>query len=303
MDNSVMKPSEIFYGKTQETAESDTHNAPDEVITETEAAETAPIEDETEIVESDIEESESEESDQVDPDVSEEESLYVDFNGKETSFDEIAQWEQAFIDRKSMQADYTRKTQEVSTIANAKAQEMVGKEVESLKTLAAELEAAIGSEDEVNMEELREYDPGEYLKKKEQQEKREKLLSKAKESFNTTAQVSDADVATEREALVKANPQWVDDKGAATDVYKTDMASLDKYLGDNDWTQEEFSTVYQSKHITALIKAAKFDALQGKQKAISKKVRKAPVVKKGKSTAKAKDKPVESITDIFYPKK
>jgi hypothetical protein len=201
-----------------------------------------------------------------------------------------------------MQADYTRKTQELSerrTALEADVAELANQS-ESLKTLAAELEAVIGSEDEVDMNELREIDPDEYIKLTERNAKRKELLSKAKESFNATKPTSDADVAVEREQLIKNNPQWVDKAGKATDAYKSDMAALDTYLGNNGWTAEEFSTVYQSKHVEALIKAAKFDELQGKKKAIAKKVRKAPVVKKGKSTAKAPDKPGKSATDIFY---
>lgn len=301
MDNSAMKPSEIFYGKTPEAEDSDAISTTDEVVTETEAAEVAPIEGEAEIDKPKIEGSENAELGGDENLGEQEESFYVDIDGEEISFEQINEWKSGHM----MQADYTRGKQEVAEQRKAleAGQAELANKSESLKLLVAELQAEIGTKDEVNMEELREYDPGEYLKQKELQDKREKLLSKAKESFNTTTQVSDADVTAERELLVKANPQWIDDKGAATDVYKADMASLDKYLGDNGWTQEEFSTVYQSKHVNALIKAAKFDALQGKQNALSKKVKEAPVIRKGKQAAKAADESVESITDIFYPKK
>ena len=297
MDNSVMKPSDIFY---PESAELDATSTTDEVVTETEVDETTPAEGEVEVDELETEEPKAE-GDQEEGKGVQEEALYIDLDGKEVSLDEIKSWKDGHL----MQADYTRKTQELATertALEADVAELANKS-ESLKALAAELEAVIGSEDEVNMEELREDDPDEYIKLTERNTKRKELLSKAKESLTATKPVSDADVAVEREQLIKNNPNWVDKDGKATDVYKSDMAALDTYLANNGWTVEEFATVYQSKHVEALIKAAKFDALQGKKKAIVKKVKKAPIVKKGKSSAKAKDNANESITDIFYPKK
>ena len=293
MDNSAMKPSDIFYG----TADSDASDSTtDEVITETEAEVTAPVEaeiDELETDESEIAENSEDESSDED-----EELLYIDLDGEEVSLDQVKEWKSQGL----MQADYTRKTQELSeqrTALEADVAELANQS-ESLKVLAAELEAVIGSEDEVDMDELREVDPDEYIKLKERNDKRKELLSKAKESFTATKPVSDADVKVEREQLFKNNPQWADKDGNLTKEYESDSAILYDYLKKEGWTQDEFSEVYQARHLQALFKAAKFDALQGKTKAITKKVRKAPVVKKGKSQAKAKDKPGKSATDIFY---
>lgn len=299
MDNSAMKPSDIFYGTTPESAESDATSTTDEVVTETLVDETTPAESEVEVDELETEESEAE-GKQEEGEDNQDEGLYIDLDGEEVSLDDIKSWKSGHM----MQADYTRGKQEVAkerTALEADRAEMANQS-ESLKTLAAELEAVIGSEDEVDMNELREIDPDEYIKLTERNANRKELLSKAKESFTATKPVSDADVTVEREQLIKNNPQWVGKDGKATDVYKSDMAALDTYLGNNGWTAEEFATVYQSKHVEALIKAAKYDELQGKKKAIAKKVRKAPIVKRGKSTAKVPDKPGKSAADIFYSK-
>lgn len=292
MDNSVMKPTDIFYPK--ETAEPDATSTTDEVITETEEVTPAEVE---------AEESKGEEATDNQGNDEQEESFYVEIDGEETSFEQIKEWKSGFM----MQSDYTRGKQEVAKQRKeleTSASELAT-QTESIASLAAELQAVIGSEDEVNLDELRDvesdkYDPDEYIKLSERKAKREKLLSKAKESLTTTKPTSNADIAAEQQQLIKNNPTWVDADGKATDVYKSDMAALDTYLGNNGWTAEEFSTVYQSKHIEALLKAAKYDALQTKKSAITKKVKKAPIVKKGNSKAKAPDKPGKSATDLFY---
>jgi hypothetical protein len=294
MDTPTLEPTDIFYGTTQEKTEPDAESTTDEVITETEDETPAEVDaEESEVVEGNEDESSDEDQ----------ELLYIDLDGEEVSLDQVKEWKSHGL----MQADYTRKTQELADQRTAFEADRVelATQTESIASLAAELQAVIGSEDEVNLDELRDvesdkYDPDEYIRLSEQKAKREKLLSKAKESLTTTKPTSDADIAAEQQQLIKNNPTWVDADGKATDVYKSDMAALDTYLGNNGWTAEEFATVYQSKHIDALLKAARYDALQGKKAAITKKVKKAPIVKKGNSKAKALDKPGKSATDLFY---
>ena len=200
MDNSVMKPSDIFYGTTQEPAELDATSTTDEVVTETTVDETTPEEGEVEVDELDAEESESE-SEQEEGEDNQDEGLYIDLDGEEVSLDDIKSWKAGHL----MQADYTRKTQELSeqrTALEADVAELANQS-ESLKSLAAELEAVIGSEDEVDMNELREIDPDEYIKLTERNAKRKELLSKAKESFTATKPTSDADVEWSANSLLK----------------------------------------------------------------------------------------------------
>ena len=290
-----MKPTDIFYPK--ETTEPDATSTTEEVITETEEVTPAEVK---------AEESTGEEATDNQGNDEQEESFYVEIDGEETSFEQIKEWKSGSM----MQADYTRGKQEIAKQRKdleTSASELAT-QTESVASLTAELQALIGSEDEVNLDELRDvesdkYDPDEYIRLSEKKAKREKLLSKAKESLTATNPTSNADIAAEQQQLIENNPGWVDKDGKATKLYKSEMAALDIYLGNNGWTPEEFSTVYQSKHIEALLKAAKYDALQGKKAAITKKITKAPIIKKGKSAAKAPDNPNESIVDIFYPKK
>ena len=220
MDNPTLEPSDILYGSTDSDASDSTT---DEVITETTAEEDHP----TEGVELEVEESELAEDEQIEGDDDQEESLYIDLDGEEVSLDDVKVWKDGHL----MQEDYSRKTMALSderkVLETEKAE--VSNQSESLKLLAAELEAVIGSEDEVNMTELREDDPDEYIKLTERNAKREKLLNKAKESLTANTPVSNVDVAVEQKQLVENNPQWVDSKGQATAEYKTDMAALDTY--------------------------------------------------------------------------
>lgn len=290
-----MKPCDIFYGE----AESDATSTTDEAVTETEAVEAAPEDgadvDALKTEESDIGNGSDDENSDDD-----QESLYIDLDGEEVSLDQVKEWKSEGL----MQADYSRKTMALSDERKAFEAEKseFASQTESIKQLTAELEAVIGSEDEVNMDELREDDPEAFIKRKELIEKREELLGKAKASLNATSPTSEADVAAERAALIEANPGWLDSEGKATDAYKADMTTLESYLSNNGWTNEEFSEVYQAKHVQALIKAAKYDALQGKKDAIAKKVKKAPVIKKGKSAANKGKSGDKSMTDIFYNK-
>lgn len=279
----------IFYGNNEENSDTET-SVTDEEVEETSTEEPG----EEEILDTDesseVESTEDENSDE------EQELLVFDIEGEEVSLDQIKEWKSNGL----MQADYTRKTQELSDNRKLLEDDTTNLKdaLESVKTLTAELEASIGVEDNVNMDELREDDEGEYYKLLHLKEKKEKLIAKAKKEFDVTQGVSNEVLAAEQKKLMEVNPEWVKDK-KTTKAYDADMDTLDNYLKVNGWTQEEFKTVYQEKHMTALIKAAKYDALQVKTKNISKKVK--AVAKVTKSKAKGNQKPVEKeAKDIFY---
>ena len=287
-DNLNIEP-DLFYDKTElSTAEDKPEMEPEEVE---ETSDEEPEEADSE---------ESEESDADEEEQQEDEALYIDLDGEEVSLDDVKTWRQAAKDIKSMQADYTRKTQDISNRASEKAREMVGEKLDSLTSLTAELQALIDSEEKVDLEELREYDEGEYYKQLHKKEQREKLIAKAKESLTAKAEVNQDEVAVERQKLAELNPEWVKD-GKATDAYSSDMKLLEEYLNNesNGWTQEEFSKVYKASQFMAILKAAKYDALQGKKKAIVEKKKLIPVAKKGAQKVAPK-KPNKSLEDFFY---
>lgn len=286
---SIIEP-DTFYGNSDDVADTG-ESVTDENITEN--PEETPVEEVEENQETDESEKQEDNEEETKDEV---EELYIELDGEEVSLEQVKKWKSEGL----MQADYTRKTQlladdrklletDTSNLSTA---------LEDVKVLTAELEALIGVENDVNMDELREDDPEEYIVQKERKEKREKLLAKSKESLSTTTGISKEEAAAEQAKLSKNHPEWFDDS-KTTKVYDSDMKALDDYLKANDWGKDDFAGVTQSKHMEALIKAAKFDALKSKTKTISEKRKKAPVIKKGqsKSSEKAESKKIE---DIFY---
>jgi hypothetical protein len=298
-DNLAIEPS-IFYKQAVET-ETDTPSEPEEVETET-SIEEEPAEEVTETEEAEESVSEGEEA-EVEPEAEQEESteaLYVEFDDEEVSFETLAEWKQAHKDIKSMQADYTRKTQGVSAKATELANEMVSKEIEALSDLTAQMTAALDVED-VDLEELREYDEGEYYKQLHKKEKRDKLISKAKEELSSLGKPSKEEVEAEQAKLVELNPGWADKEGKGTPLYKSDVEAINKYLTKNN-ANGELGDIYKASHLQAILKAARYDELQSKKKVITEKRKKSPIIRKGKPAAKKEPAKEESYADIFYSK-
>lgn len=287
-DNLAIEPSLFF----QSSGDNSTDNPSEPVEEVAEALEEVPEEIEAEDSADESEEIESEES---------EELLVYEVDGQEFDENEIKEMKKAFDNAKSMQADYTRKTQALAENVRTEANKLVAPEIEALKNVVAELESVIATENEVDMDELREVDTSEYIRVKELKEKREKLKKEALSKLNGKAETkSPEEIKTENEKLVKANSHWVDEKGQATPEYKADMELLTAYLETNDWDQGKFSKIHDANILNAVIKAAKYDELKQKTKAVKKKVK--AVVKSKKNTGTVKNKPekTQTFSDKFY---
>ncbi len=207
------------------------------------------------------------------------EEMYVDIDGREISLSDIKEWEQGTL----RQADYTKKTQELAdkrkefeseqaTLATKNTN--LNEQIASLEVLTAE------KEDETNWDELREYDPGEYLKQRELQDKRKAALESAKQYKSG---VSDEELQASANAEVKklfdSNPHWVKD-GVETDAYKNEMANVQTYLKSLGYTEEAQRGILLTGHGQIFIDAAKFHTQQNANAVIKKKVKKAPIVTK-----------------------
>ena len=216
----------------------------------------------------------------------ESEDFYVTIDDEELSFDEIRQLKQGNL----RQSDYTRKTQELAEQRKkleATQEAFEAKQLE-LTTNIVELEALIGDKQEsIDWDELREYDPSEYLKQKELQEKREKALEKAKSQHSQNSQQQSQEMAGKQlEQLIKNNPTWVKD-GQETEAYKNDMKLVQDYLEYIKVPKERQEGLLVNGHGQAYIDAAKFHAGKQKNAAIAKKVRQAPVVTKPSGASKS----------------
>jgi hypothetical protein len=225
-----------------------------------------------------IEESATEEETQ-----SEETDLfYYDLDGEEVSSDQLKEWKSNGL----MQADYTRKTQELADSKKdfeAERETFTSKQSklsEQLLTLEAMIKEDSLSDEQVA--EMREYEPEKYIDHIERQSKREEFLKEAKVSATPKSNVN---VQEEQAKLVKSNPQWVND-GKPTKAYQEDMTALSNYYTDEGFTQEQMNQVNSSSVLAqAVIDAARFKATNVKKAVVEKRVRKAPVSTKPKAQA------------------
>ena len=223
----------------------------------------------------------------VTPDVTEEtvletdesEELYLDLDGREIPLSEIKEWEQGNL----RQQDYTKKTQALAEERKAyeQSQAQLTEKADLLDSRISELDAAFETSDQaVNWDELREYDPSEYLKQKELQEQRKTALERAKSERDSLKQEqTQGQMQTELQRLVKLNPHWLDGN-QETEAYQSDMGMVRDYLNDLGLTEAQQQGILLSGHGQAYIDAAKFHKGSKKNVAVKKQVKKAQVVTK-----------------------
>lgn len=211
------------------------------------------------------------------------ELFYYEIDGEEVDSKTLKEWK----DNGLMQADYTRKTQELSESRKLFEQEQAefNSKQSKLSEQLATLEAMI-NEDAVTdeqLQEMREYEPEKYIEYIEKQSKRKDFLKEAKKNATPEKTVN---VQEEQAKLIKANPQWLDN-GKATKEYQKDMNALTQYYQDNGFTQEQVDAVNSSAVLAqAVIDAARFKSVNVKKAVTEKRVRKAPVSTKPKAQAK-----------------
>jgi len=299
-DNPVMEPADVFYGTAevkapegQAEAEAVTEGSDQETETEdvetTDQPETEEQSEESEELEADgeLEASENEEG----------ELVYLDLDGKEVDLNDVRKWRDGHL----MQSDYTRKTTEVAN--ERKELQAEREEVTKLKgdlsNIQAELQALVQEDAEVDWQELRDTDPDEYIAKKEKADKRKSAVEKLKGEA-TQLNVSQDEIVKEQQALFKANPSWLNDKGEPTKELEADKALLDAYWKSAGFSSEDVGGMYKARYIETCLKAAKFDALDKKSKVIKSKVKKATLVTKPKKQARKLKGKSKSAEELFY---
>lgn len=207
------------------------------------------------------------------------EELYVDLDGREISLSQISEWEQGAL----RQSDYTRKTQSLADERKAfmAEQEAYNSKTTALDNSIAELSVLIGEkESSIDWDELREYDPGEYIKQKELQTKRQEALYEAKSNKSTTSEFEANEAAkTELGKLIQSNPQWLNN-GVETEAYKTDMNNTKNYLTSLGYSEQAQRGILTAGHGQVFIDAAKYHMGKESNASIAKKVKKAPIVTK-----------------------
>ena len=242
-------------------------------------------------VDEEVEESEGEEgSDEETEEVEDVQSIEID--GTEHNLTDIQEWKEAHDNVKLMQADCTKKWQEASDLKKSA-------ETEATRNaeLTLELEALLAEEDEESLEELKEYDELEYLKRKSILDKRKAKVEELKANQpKPQISLTEDELKSEKADFLKFDPEWMKD-GEYTDKFNADMKVAGEYLSKEGYSKAEIDSIQYSHFWKTIIKASKFEAQSKKVSTLKKRVKKTPKVTKPSAKSST-----ESLEDIFYGK-
>ena len=238
---------------------------------------------------------ESEESESSDEEAEDAEDVQtVEIDGAEHNLTDVQEWKEAHDNVKLMQADCTKKWQEAADLKKDAESQMT-----KAQDLSLELEALIAEDEEIDLKDLKEYDPDEYIKVTDRLAKRKAKVEELKAN-----QPAAQSVLTQDELVAESNDfyaydkEWLDKDNQLTGKFKSDMTLAQGYLKDRGYSQDEVNAITYSHHWKTIIDAAKFNAQKSKVKAIKKKVIKTPKAAKSKAQTKTL-----SAEEIFYGKK
>ena len=280
----------------EDSNEQPTEKEEDTQEAEVEETEEEDVEFEAEEADDNTEETEDESEIEDEEVVEEEQTFTIKAAGeeKEVTLDEL---------KKSYQlgSDYTKKTQEV-----AEQRKVIDQEAKAIiearkvrdeyaQRLKSVEEFLVGSnESKEDLAELKENDPiGYAVKVAEMTEKKEQLqLLQAEQQRIAQQQNSDRSanmqkyVEQEAQKLAQSLPEFSDNtKG---EQVRNEIRNYGKKVG---FTDEELSSVYDSRHVLVLHKAAQYDKLMAGKAGVKKKVANAPKMVKGGAKVK------QSVTD------
>ena len=219
--------------------------------------------------------------------------FYLDLDGEEVSSTQLKEWRANGL----MQADYTRKTQELADSRKddeTQREEFAVKESkfnDKLLTLEAMLSEDTKTADEIA--EMREYEPEEYIKYTEKQSKLKEFVNSAK----TATQQPSVDMAKVSADLFAAHPEWMDN-GKQSQKFIDDTNLMTKYAETRGIGQAELSS-FEAKHYEVMLDAARYKSQNSKNVAIEKKVRKAPVSTKPRAAASGIQTDLEAAQKAF----
>ncbi len=248
-----------------------------------------------------IEDKTGDESEELEAKDEGEESQFITLDDKEIDLEDVRKWRDGHL----MQSDYTKKTTELSTERKTFETERDSERENLLqeKTEVSEmrdlLSVLVTEDEEINWVELKEDDPDRYIELKELADKRKDALEKVRIERETPAD-DPVMIQAEKEKLVAANPEWLDEEGNETDAYKADTKLIAEYSLKAGFSNEEFKNLTRAHHMTTILKAAKYDALQEKGREIKLKRAEVPVTTKPK--AKKQTSTPKPAHEVFYGK-
>lgn len=224
-----------------------------------------------------------------------ESDLYYEIDGEEVSAKTVAEWRKGHM----LQADYTKKRQ--IEAAKAKEVEAKGAELEATKSKLSEiinqLDAVVTKQSNPEeLAELRDTDPSEYLRRKEELAEKQKLSEQAKKELAALKEKELKErTASEAKKLLEALPDWQDPI-----KLKADQALIDDYLATNQFSDNDVNSLVSHKLMIMARDAALYHKLKKGSADVEKQVQKAPNVIKAR--VKTQEKP-KSDADLFYGKK
>ena len=244
-----------------------------------------------------IEEVKTSEGEQSSSTESEEQSttasdLYYEIDGEEVSASTVAEWRKGHM----LQSDYTKKSQanaEIKKALEAKSAEIDGVK-SKLSDYVSELESLITKDSNPeDLAELRDTDPSEYLRRKEEIADKQKLAEKAKKELADIQENQNKDkIAEESRLLMEAMPDWQDPV-----KFKKDQETINEYLDAQGFSDDDVNSLVSHKLMLAVNDAAKYHKLQKDTGEVEKQVQKAPNVVKAKVKQK---QPITTRAQRFY---
>lgn len=205
-------------------------------------------------------------------------TIKVDGKDVEVTLDELRNGYQR-------QADYTRKTMEISEARKAAEAEINQARQErqvyaqQLQTFQQQLGQALGEQQNINWQQLLETDPVEYLKQQHLFQQRQAALYQSQQEQQRIWQQQQAEqadhiqkfVSGQQEALLAKLPDWKDEGKA-----KAEKEELKAFLKANAFDDNEIQSVIDHRHIVVARKAMMYDRLMAKAQAANKKVQALP---------------------------
>lgn len=293
-EQGILERIKVSRGTSEPSPEAPTENL--EVVN---VSDDAPVEDvvETEAyaneeVTTEIEEA-AEEVTEAQANDTEAELFYYDIDGEEVDSNQLKEWKANGL----MQADYTRKTQELADSRKdfeSKQSSLTAKESElndKLLTLEAMLNEDTKTVEEIA--EMREYEPEEYIKYTEKQSKLKEFVNSAK----TATQQPSVDMKKVSADLFANHPEWMEN-GKNSQKFIDDTAMMTNYADSKGFHADELKG-FEAKHYEIMLDAARYQSQKKSNAAIEKKVRKAPVSTRPRAAAKGIDTAVDKAQKAF----
>lgn len=183
------------------------------------------------------------------------------------------------------QADYTRKTMEVSETRKAaeaemqKAHQERSEYAQNLQKMAAQLEGAMQEQQKIDWDSLLQTDPVEYLKQQHLFQQRQAAYQQTLQEQQKVAAQFQAEqqkafqnhLVTQQEQLLAKLPEWKDEAKA-----KADKAALREYLLGQGYDETAINAVADARAVVMARKAMLYDQMIQKAQTAAKKVASLP---------------------------